>query len=42
MVKPKMRPAVVTTLPVPTMERMMPVLIPARSSSLNRATSNRL
>ena len=35
-------PASVTTLPVPPIERMMPVLIPAPISSLNRDTSSRL
>ncbi len=36
------RPAAVTTEPLPAIERMMPVLIPAWISSLNRETSSRL
>ena len=35
-------PATVTTLPVPPIERMIPVLIPAGISSLNRDTNSRL
>ena len=38
----KTSPAFVTTLPVPPMARMMPVSMPAGSSSLIRATSRRL
>ena len=41
-VKANTRPAEVTTAPVPAIERMMPVLIPAWISSLNRDTSRRL
>ena len=36
------RPADVTTAPVPAIDRMMPVLMPAWISSLNLDTSNRL
>ena len=36
------KPADVTTAPVPAIDRMMPVLIPAWISSLNRDTNNRL
>ena len=42
MVNANTRPALVTTLPVPPMARMMPVLIPAPNSSLMRETSSRL
>ncbi|CNM68015.1 Uncharacterised protein [Mycobacterium tuberculosis] len=42
MVKAKTSPAEVTTAPVPAMDRMMPVLMPAWISSLNRETSSRL
>ena len=35
-------PAAVTTDPLPPIARMMPVLIPAGSSSFIRATSSRL
>ena len=42
MVKANTRPAEVTTEPVPTMARMMPVFNPAWISSLTRETSSRL
>ena len=42
MVNANTRPADVTTAPVPAIERMMPVFIPAWISSLNRDTSSRL
>ncbi|SIN51177.1 Uncharacterised protein [Mycobacteroides abscessus subsp. abscessus] len=42
MVKAKTSPAEVTTLPVPPIERMMPVFRPPCSSSLSRETNNRL
>lgn len=42
MVNPKTSPAVVTTPPVLTIARTIPVLIPAASSSLNLATSSML
>ncbi|CPU60823.1 Uncharacterised protein [Mycobacteroides abscessus] len=42
MVNAKTRPAEVTTLPVPPIARMMPVLIPAPSSSFIRDTNSRL
>jgi hypothetical protein len=42
MVNANTRPAEVTTAPVPPMARMIPVLMPAPISSLNRETSNRL
>ena len=41
-VKANTRPADVTTAPVPAIDRMMPVLMPAWISSLNRETSSRL
>lgn len=41
-VKANTRPAAVTTDPVPPIERMIPVLIPAPISSWNRETSSRL
>ena len=41
-VNAKTRPAEVTTDPVPAIARMMPVLSPPGSSSLNRDTSSRL
>ena len=42
MVKANTSPAAVTTVPVLPMDRMMPVLIPAPISSLNRDTRSRL
>ena len=42
MVNANTRPAAVTTLPVLPIERMMPVLMPAPISSLNRDTRSRL
>ena len=42
MVKAKTRPAEVTTAPVPAIERMIPVLMPAWISSLNLDTSSKL
>ncbi|SHV15900.1 Uncharacterised protein [Mycobacteroides abscessus subsp. bolletii] len=42
MVNAKTSPAEVTTLPVPPIARMMPVLIPAPSSSFIRDTNSRL
>ena len=42
MVKANTRPAAVTTDPLPPIARMIPVLMPAGSSSLSRATSSRL
>ena len=42
MVNAKTRPAEVTTAPVPPIDRMMPVLMPAPISSLKRDTSSRL
>ncbi len=42
MVKANTRPAAVTTVPVLPIDRMMPVLMPAPISSLNRDTSSRL
>src|SRR3954452_2052619 len=42
MVNANTRPADVTTAPVPAIDRMMPVLIPAWISSLNLDTNNRL
>ncbi len=42
MVNANTNPAAVTTDPVPAMERMIPVLIPASISSFIRDTSSRL
>ncbi|SKW97365.1 Uncharacterised protein [Mycobacteroides abscessus subsp. massiliense] len=42
MVNANTKPAEVTTLPVPPMARIIPVLIPAPSSSFIRETNNRL
>ena len=42
MVNANTSPAAVTTEPLPAIDRMMPVLIPAWISSLNRETSSRL
>ncbi len=42
MVAANTRPADVTTAPVPAIERIIPVFIPAGISSLKRETSSRL
>lgn len=42
MVNAKTSPAAVTTEPLPPIARMIPVLIPAGSSSFRRATNSRL
>ena len=42
MVKANTKPAAVTTDPVPAMDRMIPVLMPAPISSFIRDTSSRL
>ena len=42
MVNANTKPADVTTAPVPAIDRIIPVLIPAWISSLNLDTSNRL
>ena len=42
MVNANTSPADVTTAPVPAIDRMIPVLMPAWISSLNRETNNRL
>ena len=42
MVKANTRPAAVTTEPLPAMARMIPVLIPAGTSSFIREISSRL
>ena len=42
MVKANTRPAVVTTLPVPPIARMMPVFNPPGISSFSRDTNSRL
>ena len=42
MVNANTSPAAVTTDPLPAIDRMMPVLMPAWISSLNRETSSRM